>query len=314
MLKSCLACDDGKCETTAMPRNTWGLKTYSSGRPYILLTDALSIQQEIAAHGPVVATHAIYADFQNGTAAILGDGWSKTRGVYCNVQTSGTARPYNGTRYAGTESQMIGYHAVIIVGWGLEPNVPDWANPGSTFDIPYWIVRNSWSTAWNPECMVNGIKMPGYCKIAFTDRSRNINTKVYLDNTDDGMAGAAIAFMPMLNRVTPARQGESQVDEEPTMFEEPIDTGDGTPALAGTARVVDMAPPDIDEIRRDEINHPIICDPETFNINCESVPRVRLDRRSRTTTHISYVLALVALLIGAGTLILLLVATRRGVK
>ena len=332
MLKSCLKCDDGKCEETLMSRDTWGLKPYPSGRPYILLTDILSIQQEIAAHGPVVATHAIYADFQYGTAAILGDGWSKTRGVYCNVQTSSSLRPYNGTRYAGTENELIGYHAVIIVGWGLERNVPDWANPGSTFDLPYWIIRNSWSTAWNPECKVNGIKMPGYCKIAFTDRVRNINTKVYLDNTDDGMAGAAIAFMPMLTRVTPDRRGESQIDEDPSMIEEAIVTDETTPSLAGAAQIdpdltpeidsdltpeidpdltpeidPDLTPeidpdltPDPDELRRYEINQPIICEEETFNINC-----VRLDRTSRPSNRTFYIIALVILLLIIGIIFIL---------
>lgn len=120
MLDTCIECENGDCEASSRARTAWGLKTYESGRPYILLTDPLSIQQEIAAHGPVVATYAIYGDFQNGTAAIVGDGWAKTNGVYCNVQTEGSRKPYNGTRYAGSERQMIGYHAVVIVGWGLE--------------------------------------------------------------------------------------------------------------------------------------------------------------------------------------------------
>jgi hypothetical protein len=288
MLKSCVACKDGTCTTTSSRRELANLKTYPSGRPYIILTDILSMQQEIAAHGPIVATYAIYADFQNGTAALVGDGWAKTRGVYCNVQTTtGRPRPYNGTRYAGTEDQMVGYHAVIIVGWGVERDVPDWERPGSTFDLPYWIVRNSWSEAWNPECQVNGIAMPGYFKIAFTDPIRNINTKVYLDNTSDGLVGAAIAFMPQVTRVTPAQSGISLIDEHPVMIEESIDVspnaqptmpgsaqptmpGSAQPTMPGTAAATQTyIEPDVDESRRYEINQPIMCATDDSDVNCE---------------------------------------------
>jgi hypothetical protein len=269
MLKTCLECKNGECEAGSKSRTVWGLETYPSGRPYILLTDPLSIQQELAANGPVVATYAIYGDFQNGTAAVLGDGWAKTNGVYCNVQTQGK-KPYSGTRYAGSERQMIGYHAVVIVGWGLEQGVPDWENPGSTFDIPYWIVRNSWGTQWNEDCMVNGNKMPGYCKIAITDRARNINTKVYLDTADDGLIGAALSFRPKVLRVEPPRDKEPQVDTDPEMHEDKIEPGAADVKLAGLVRDEDVS--DASELERDYINHPILCSDETPHtvrkVNC----------------------------------------------
>jgi hypothetical protein len=273
MLDTCLKCENGDCEASDKPRTVWGLETYPSGRPYILLTDPLSIQQELAAHGPVVATYAIYGDFQNGTAAILGDGWAKTNGVYCNVQEG--RKPYSGTRYAGSERQMIGYHAVVIVGWGLERGVPDWQNPGGTFDIPYWIVRNSWGTQWNEDCMVNGISMPGHCKFAISDRARNINTKTYLDTAEDGLVGAALSFRPKVIRVEPPRDKEPQVDTEPVMHEERLDTGATVSEevkLAGLAREGEVDAPDMSEFRRNHINQPILCldnTPATIRaVNC----------------------------------------------
>ena len=294
MLDTCIECENGDCGASDTVRNAWGLETYPSGRPYILLTDILSIQQELAAHGPVVATHAVFGDFQAGTAAIVGDGWAKTRGVYCNVQTSGPRRPYNGTRYAGAERQLIGYHAVVIVGWGVEAQVPDWEHPGDTLDIPYWIVRNSWSPAWNPDCVVNGIPMPGYCKIAFTDPTRNLNTHLYLDNAEDGMVGAAIAFMPMVTRIEPARRGQSQIDENPEMSEEKIQSlvEDTEVTLASTRRDASMPAPDPDEIARDQINHPILCSHEppaptpltTRKVNCPSKPNAAASRLSSQTS------------------------------
>ena len=277
MLETCLQCNGTDCNPIPVPRNAWGLQTYPSGRPYILLTDSLSIQQEIAAHGPVVATHAIYGDFQNGTAAIVGDGWSKTHGVYCNVQTSGVPRPYNGTRYAGSERQLVGYHAVVIVGWGVEPNVPDWEKPGATIDIPYWIVRNSWGTQWNEDCLVNGINMPGHCKIAITNPARNLNTKVYLDTADDGLLGAAVAFMPLVTRVNPSTTGDALVDTELELFEDKIESVDDMnvtlTSAVQTANGGNMLSPDASEMNRDQINHPVLCLPTTpptvDAVNCQ---------------------------------------------
>ena len=239
----------------------------------LLLTDPLSIQQEIAANGPVVATYAIYGDFQNGTAAILGDGWAKTNGVYCNVQEG--RKPYSGTRYAGSERQMIGYHAVVIIGWGLERGVPDWEHPGRTLDIPYWIIRNSWGTAWNADCMVNGINMPGHCKFAITNPSRNINTKTFLDTADDGLIGAAVSFRPKVIRIEPPLDKEPQVDAEPLMHEERLNTSAAVSEdvkLAGLARDSEVDVPDMSEFRRNYINEPILCldnTPETVRaVNC----------------------------------------------
>ena len=270
MLDTCLECEgEGECETNTKPRTVWGLKKYESGRPYILLTDPVSIQQELAAHGPVVATYAIYGDFQNGTVAIVGDGWAKTKGVYCNVQ-SGT-KPYSGTRYVGSERQLIGYHAVVIVGWGLEWDVADWENPGSTFDVPYWICRNSWGLQWNPDCNVNGVNMPGYFKIAITDVERGINTKVYLDTADDGLVGAALAFMPEVIRVDPPSTGAPLVDVDPRSHQEKLEVDVTDVKIASLTQTTGFVP-DMDELNRDQINHPISCQADTPSdvkkVNC----------------------------------------------
>jgi hypothetical protein len=90
--------------------------------------------------------------------------------------------------------------------------VDDWAHPGAKISIPYWIVRNSWSDAWNANCTVNNgnggtLKMPGFFKIAMTDNSRGINTEVHLDNADANATGGATAFEPAVARVDPPAAG-----------------------------------------------------------------------------------------------------------
>jgi hypothetical protein len=169
----------------------------------ISLTNVTDIKNELFANGPVVGAMAVFADFQAGSGQ-TGDDWAPTKNVYCNVQTPGR-RPYQNTRYAGVEDNLTGYHAVSIVGWGVENDVDDWEHPGAKISIPYWIVRNSWSPAWNANCRVNNgaFKMPGFFKCAVTSTAKNINTQVYLDRSDNGALGGATAFEPDVARALP---------------------------------------------------------------------------------------------------------------
>jgi hypothetical protein len=172
------------------------------------VTGIRDIQLEILANGPVVGAMAIFYDFQAGTMPGAG-AWAPTKNVYCNVQGIYGFYPYNKTRYAHTEAQLMGWHAVAVVGWGLEKDVDDWTMPGRKFDLPYWIVRNSWGAEWNAGCTVNGgkVKLPGHFKIAWTDASKNINTKVYLDNAQQGQLGGTTAFEPAILRAAPPAGG-----------------------------------------------------------------------------------------------------------
>jgi hypothetical protein len=158
------------------------------------ITGVSDIQAEILANGPVVGAMAVFYDFQAGSIN-ANDCWAPTKGVYCNVQHGPS--PYANTTYAGFAQQNVGYHAVAVIGWGVEKDVPDWTQPGKTFDLPYWIVRNSWGTEWNPQCTVNGgkVRLPGHFKIAWTDKQRSINTQVLLDQTN-GYLGGCTAFEP----------------------------------------------------------------------------------------------------------------------
>jgi cathepsin B len=77
------------------------------------------MMQEIYHYGPIVATMVVYSDLLNFT----GDGV-----------------------YQQNSSDAIGAHAVSITGWGV------WIDPtNATKTIPYWNVRNSWTTKWGNE-------------------------------------------------------------------------------------------------------------------------------------------------------------------
>ncbi|KAJ8926213.1 hypothetical protein NQ314_021433 [Rhamnusium bicolor] len=75
---------------------------------YHINEDEKQIRMEIMTHGPVEAGFTVYEDFL-----------SYKSGVYQHI--------------IGEE---LGGHAIKILGWGIEDN------------IPYWLVANSWNSEW----------------------------------------------------------------------------------------------------------------------------------------------------------------------
>ncbi|XP_063920012.1 cathepsin B-like [Zophobas morio] len=86
--------------------------TYQSdlthGSAYGISSDVSQIQTEIMTNGPVEADYSVYADFL-----------SYKSGVYQHVS-----------------GDMVGGHAIKVLGWGVED------------DTPYWLVANSWNEDW----------------------------------------------------------------------------------------------------------------------------------------------------------------------
>lgn len=208
-VKSCITCSGGTCSPTGhTPQKIYKCGLYDNGLTSISLTNPEDIKNELVNNGPVVGCMHIFFDFMTGSCT---DQWAATNNVYCNVQGSGL-KPYANTLYAGTEASSEGYHAIVVVGFGTELNVPSWVNPGQKIALPYFLVRNSWSDSWNVGCTVNGgkVKMPGYFKIAISNDALNLNTQVLLDRAGPGGAiGGCTAFFPDVARVTPVPKGSS---------------------------------------------------------------------------------------------------------
>ncbi|XP_066151189.1 cathepsin B isoform X2 [Euwallacea fornicatus] len=77
-------------------------------KSYSISSRVEQIQTEISTNGPVEGAFSVYADFLN-----------YKKGVYQHVSGG-----------------FLGGHAIRILGWGIEKNVP------------YWLVANSWNSDW----------------------------------------------------------------------------------------------------------------------------------------------------------------------
>eukprot|EP00055_Hartaetosiga_balthica_P013681 m.71201 g.71201 ORF g.71201 m.71201 type:complete len:366 (-) comp8338_c7_seq1:2544-3641(-) len=112
-------------------------KTFSgTGCFYHNSNNIPSIQRDLMQNGPVSATFQVYEDF-----------YTYGSGVYT----------------CPTGETIVGYHAVIIVGWGTEDNTD------------YWLVENSWSGDWGDS---------GYFKIARGVDECGIETRVVTTGVD----------------------------------------------------------------------------------------------------------------------------------
>ncbi|CAG9864170.1 unnamed protein product [Phyllotreta striolata] len=112
-----------KCESSySIPYNQD--KSYGS-RAYYIGSNVQQIQTEIMKNGPVEAAFTVYADFL-----------SYKSGVYQHVQGS-----------------VLGGHAVRVLGWGVQGNVP------------YWLIANSWNSDWGDNGLFKILRGSNHCGI-----------------------------------------------------------------------------------------------------------------------------------------------------
>lgn len=96
------------CTSSCQNGATWGSDKHFGSSSYAVNSDVASIQTEILTNGPVEASFTVYADFV----------------------------AYKSGVYQYKTGDELGGHAIKILGWGVENNVP------------YWLVANSWRTEW----------------------------------------------------------------------------------------------------------------------------------------------------------------------
>jgi hypothetical protein len=130
------------------------------------------IKEHLFSYGTAIAGFMCRTNFKSGN-------FSKTKGVYFDTETYEDIGP----------EETLGGHAICIVGWGVETNVPA---QGVTYDkVPYWVVRNSWGENWAEN---------GYCKYAMYQPSKDgkpaINEQGGFERMHEGGWGGIILFTP----------------------------------------------------------------------------------------------------------------------
>lgn len=115
-----------------------------------------TVKKHILEYGPPLAGYAVYKNFITGnfTDPSVNQGVYFDRADYSHSIRSGTPLSFNDDNTM--EYNMVGLHAVEIVGWGLAKGVQ--YDDESYGDVPYWWAKNSWGTNWG--------NSGGYFKIA----------------------------------------------------------------------------------------------------------------------------------------------------
>jgi hypothetical protein len=217
--QACVACPNGGPQCDA-GKGEFKLYKAKAGTTKQLVT-VEDIKADLYTYGPVVGAYAVYADF-----LLAGQSnFAPTAGVYINKQAGDS--PYGGDPSA--VSQIMGFHAVVIVGWG-EQDVPGFGV------VPYWDVQNSWGAGW-----ADG----GFWKHAMTDKARDINWKVGLDipamfdlgQGSEVEIGGATTFVPDTD-YTPTQGGNANGDSSEGGANGPAASAGQCAKVCGTQRTM----------------------------------------------------------------------------
>lgn len=198
LTSGCYLDNDGKCQNAkdtgitpdqlncAIPHYKSNVCNNSKATPMLVKVKAGSVtsfegdsaietmKEDIYNNGPLPIGYMVYNDFmlgdmQKGNPLM----WSSTKNIYIHRAGSDSSiySCDGGTPGNGTCSGQEGGHAVVIVGWGIEPQITMPDNKQVLKDVEYWIVRNSWGTQWNEK---------GYFRIAIPNKKYNINTDLQI--------------------------------------------------------------------------------------------------------------------------------------
>lgn len=105
-----------------------------------------TVQNFIFSRGPLVAGFQVYKNFFSGHFICNGKNPDNIylESVDYESETWNPSKTLASTEYAGG-------HAVVVTGWGIgkvDGSLLNKTGPPQQYDVPYWIVRNTWTNQW----------------------------------------------------------------------------------------------------------------------------------------------------------------------
>ena len=131
----------------------------------------------IRKEGPVVAAFPVFKNF---------DPKLFEKNVYLEAKTP--AGDFD-RAVALNHADFIGFHAVVVIGWGVEHQVS--TGPARVQSVPYWLCRNSWGAGWNGD---GHFKMAAYPFNSTVQFERRVSVADAVDNSLVHEAGGFVTF------------------------------------------------------------------------------------------------------------------------
>ena len=132
------------------------------------------IKQHLYTYGSAVCGYIVYNNFVHDKGSGV---FEQTKGIYIESENYIDMEKNKDMK----PSQIMGCHAVVIVGWGVEKNEIKLQDGTVIKETPYWVARNSWGTKWG---------LNGYFKIAMYQKvgEKEINPTTCLERYHNFMA------------------------------------------------------------------------------------------------------------------------------
>lgn len=135
------------CSCEDIQKNAEKLPRVFAAEKSTTVSTVEQLKKEIAANGPVATVYRVHRDFIVGSDPRRGkSAFAETNGIY--VHSSFQPSLYGSSKDQKKLSETIGFHAVVIVGWGTGEAEIYVNNQKKKTKLPYWIVRNSWGDKW----------------------------------------------------------------------------------------------------------------------------------------------------------------------